>query len=251
MGGIVMNALDLIGLSSDVTGLSSIIINKLQPEDYQHRSFMNVIDKTITTVCNEYRDFLNESNEYSNHHFPKEYDEIIKETIKNSISNNESFTPEKILPNECEFPNAERERLYSNIINKLRKNSLEFFIKEKLIDSDKGIKEILSILNKEQPHSIEKSKELHKIKTTRTPTKKIDCIGRNQDITNLQNLLYKSNFVILVNGLGGIGKTELSKEFYFKKNGQYKKIFWYEYEKNIKHTFIRQSKIWNDENYFD
>lgn len=246
-----MNALDLIGLASDVTGLSSTIINKLQPEDYQYRSFMNVIDKTITIVCNEYRDFLNESNEYSNHHFPKEYDEIIKEAIKNSISNNESFAPEKILPNECEFPNAERERLYSNIINKLRKNSLEFFIKEKLIDSDKGIKEILAILNKEQPHSIEKSKELHKIKTTRTPTKKIDCIGRNQDITNLQNLLYKSNFVILVNGLGGIGKTELSKEFYFEKNGQYKKIFWYEYEKNIKHTFIRQSKIWNDENYFD
>ena len=60
---------------------------------------------------------------------------------------------------------------------------MEFFIKEKLIDSDQGIKEILSILNKEQPHSIEKSKELHKIKTTRTPTKKIDCIGRNQDIT--------------------------------------------------------------------
>ena len=110
-----MNALDLIGLASDVTGLSSTIINKLQPEDYQYRSFMNVIDKTITTVCNEYRDFLNESNEYSNHHFPKEYDEIIKEAIKNSISNNESFTPEKILPNECEFPNAERERLYSNI----------------------------------------------------------------------------------------------------------------------------------------
>ena len=29
-----MNALDLIGLASDVTGLSSTIINKLQPEDY-------------------------------------------------------------------------------------------------------------------------------------------------------------------------------------------------------------------------
>ncbi len=41
-----MNALDLIGLASDVTGLSSTIINKLQPEDYQYRSFMNVIDKT-------------------------------------------------------------------------------------------------------------------------------------------------------------------------------------------------------------
>lgn len=249
-----MDALNALGLVADTTGIASLIINKLKHEDYQYKEFINIVAKTIKTVCQEYRDFLTESHEYNNFHFPKEYDEIIVQAVIESINNNETFTVEMLLPDEFEFPNSDKERLYSNIISKLQRNSIDYLVREKLIILEENIDEIKDIIkNIEKQINTKKIKKdsIYKIKSTRTPTKKIECIGRQKDIIELQKLLDKSNFVILLNGLGGIGKTELSKKYYFEKNKQYKTIFWFEYENNIKSTFVRQSKIWKNENYFE
>ncbi|MGE5344019.1 MAG: tetratricopeptide repeat protein [Candidatus Omnitrophota bacterium] len=58
---------------------------------------------------------------------------------------------------------------------------------------------------------------------TPLPSRKVHLIGREKDLISLENSLNKSDRVVLVNGLGGIGKTEVCKAFFLKNY----KIYWY------------------------
>lgn len=53
-----------------------------------------------------------------------------------------------------------------------------------------------------------------------------DIIGRTNEINDINNLLLNNSKVLLVNGLGGIGKTTIAKVYIDKYKERYKHIVW-------------------------
>ena len=61
---------------------------------------------------------------------------------------------------------------------------------------------------------------------TRLPYRKIDLIGREMELTEIANRLQNTRRVLLVNGLGGIGKTEVCKTFFLEHYRHYAYAGW-------------------------
>jgi tetratricopeptide (TPR) repeat protein len=82
---------------------------------------------------------------------------------------------------------------------------------------------------------IEKSKNL-----TKNPSKSKLFVEREDDIESIKNLLESNDVAIIVNGMGGIGKTELAKNYYWKESNleNYKHFAWINYSDNIKKSFL-------------
>ncbi|MEA5259741.1 tetratricopeptide repeat protein [Arcicella aquatica] len=63
--------------------------------------------------------------------------------------------------------------------------------------------------------------------TIRMPTLNLkDVIGREEEIEELHSMLFENKQVVLVNGLGGIGKTTLSQAYLTKYAEQYQHLAW-------------------------
>ena len=53
-----------------------------------------------------------------------------------------------------------------------------------------------------------------------------EFVGREEDLKRVEGLLQKSSKIVLMNGLGGIGKTTLAKVFIHQKKSNYNHILW-------------------------
>ena len=60
---------------------------------------------------------------------------------------------------------------------------------------------------------------------------------------DIRGLLNEKNMVLLVNGLGGIGKTEVCKAFLRDNMGSFKHVGWIDYISSIKESFVNQFMI--------
>ena len=63
-----------------------------------------------------------------------------------------------------------------------------------------------------------------------------ECLGREDDLRELAAKLEKSQKVVVVNGLGGIGKTTLAKAWFQNVQDQYKHFLWIELTGNDDQT---------------
>ena len=72
-------------------------------------------------------------------------------------------------------------------------------------------------------------REMPKSLTQKIPTTNPgNIIGRESELTDLQELLFSERQVVLVNGIGGIGKTTLAQAYVHKHWLEYKHIAWIE-----------------------
>ncbi|MCX7749313.1 MAG: tetratricopeptide repeat protein [Clostridia bacterium] len=78
---------------------------------------------------------------------------------------------------------------------------------------------------------------------TSLPPKNIELIGRKKELQELSTRLKKAKRLLLVNGMGGIGKTELCKAFFWSNYHKYKNVGWIEYTESIKESFINQFHV--------
>lgn len=74
-------------------------------------------------------------------------------------------------------------------------------------------------------------------------------VGRDQEISDIQEWLKKKKMMVIINGVGGIGKTTVCK-YLFKHsierlNHTYKHIAWVDYNKNLANSFIKAFHILN------
>jgi len=68
-------------------------------------------------------------------------------------------------------------------------------------------------------------------------------IGREDELKSLEAQLQKQAPVLLVQGLGGIGKTELCKHYLWKHDDDYQQVGWLDYSGSLKATFVSQIEV--------
>ncbi len=56
--------------------------------------------------------------------------------------------------------------------------------------------------------------------------KRTEFVGREEDLRKLMHKLQRESSVLLLNGLGGIGKTTLAKEYVYRHQNEYRHIAW-------------------------
>ncbi len=78
---------------------------------------------------------------------------------------------------------------------------------------------------------------------TALPPKTTGFIGREEDLQELDARLKAKNQVLLVNGLGGIGKTEVCRNYFWANTNKFEKLGWIDYLGNLKESFTNQFQI--------
>ncbi|MEL6867762.1 MAG: NB-ARC domain-containing protein [Bacteroidota bacterium] len=71
-----------------------------------------------------------------------------------------------------------------------------------------------------------------------------DIVGREKDLAELHSRLSEHKAVLLVNGMGGVGKTTLAAAYVFKYAHQYEKIAWItQSEEGVVSSFIQNQQL--------
>jgi len=73
---------------------------------------------------------------------------------------------------------------------------------------------------------------------TPMPAKTIDLVGREKELKDMAHLLGSSHCVLLVNGLGGVGKTELCKRYFWDNIENYNHLAWVDVVGNTRESFV-------------
>lgn len=79
---------------------------------------------------------------------------------------------------------------------------------------------------------------------TKVPTIDFEeVIGRQSDLNKINQILQSDTKLVLVNGVGGIGKTTLAKAYLKNYSDQYKHIVWLQCHESIKKTIIQNDVL--------
>ncbi|MGD2086647.1 MAG: toll/interleukin-1 receptor domain-containing protein [Candidatus Aminicenantes bacterium] len=73
---------------------------------------------------------------------------------------------------------------------------------------------------------------------TSLPQRKIALIGREEDLQMLDERIKETDRLLLVNGLGGIGKTEVCKRFFMEHYKEFAFAGWINYISSIKESMV-------------
>ncbi len=125
------------------------------------------------------------------------------------------------------------------------KNEKKVFFKDYISVADfKNIlkQDLLLYLKEKFPKPVEERRETGSLLTQRPP-RVVKFVGRDKELKELAALLQQAGQVVLVNGLGGIGKTELCKRFFYDHEKDFHTIAWIDYTGSIKESFARQVNI--------
>ncbi len=71
---------------------------------------------------------------------------------------------------------------------------------------------------------------------TELPKRKIDLLGREHELKYIKDKLALSERVLVVNGIGGIGKTEVCKRFFMDRYCDYNYAAWVDYTGSLKES---------------
>jgi len=88
------------------------------------------------------------------------------------------------------------------------------------------------------PRSASLPGQVKTILLTALPKRHIKFLGREKELADLEKKLDQSERVLLVNGLGGIGKTEVCKRFFMDHYSRYRWAGWIDYLGNIKESMV-------------
>ena len=84
---------------------------------------------------------------------------------------------------------------------------------------------------------------LHQL--TNPPPKGNELLHRDSTVSDLQKLIENDKNIVLVNGLGGIGKTSIARKVYHNIKDQYKHIAWIEYQESLKRSLLSSLYIFD------
>jgi tetratricopeptide (TPR) repeat protein len=73
---------------------------------------------------------------------------------------------------------------------------------------------------------------------TPLPKRHIKLLGREKELAELEKIMGRAERVLLVNGMGGIGKTEVCKRFFMDHYSRYRWAGWIDYLGTIKESLV-------------
>jgi hypothetical protein len=73
---------------------------------------------------------------------------------------------------------------------------------------------------------------------TALPQREIEIIGREEELKMLDERLKETKRLLLLNGLGGIGKTEVCKRFFLDNYQRFSFAGWFDYVSSIKESLV-------------
>ena len=101
-------------------------------------------------------------------------------------------------------------------------------------------KKIKEIKKKEEPSTVvqevirkQETVKLDERLLTSEPTRNIEFVGRVDEIKEIKENLVANNLIYIVNGIGGVGKSELSYEYFHQYKNNYKKTAFIELSDDI------------------
>ena len=74
-------------------------------------------------------------------------------------------------------------------------------------------------------------------------TKPADFVGRETELVKLHTLLDKGKKSVIVNGLGGIGKTSLALQYVWQYKEHYHHIVWVQQQSSLLLAFMTEKKL--------
>ncbi|MGH1364718.1 MAG: tetratricopeptide repeat protein [Calditrichia bacterium] len=74
---------------------------------------------------------------------------------------------------------------------------------------------------------------------TGTPPQNAGFVGRKEDLRQLETSLNDAGAVVVVNGLGGIGKTELCRHFFHEQKTNFDHLLWVDYFGSFRESLVR------------
>jgi len=77
---------------------------------------------------------------------------------------------------------------------------------------------------------------------TQLPPRKVHLIGREAELGALAKRVEETNRAVLLNGLGGIGKTEVCKTFFMEHYKEFSFAGWIDYVSSIKESLVNSIK---------
>ncbi len=81
---------------------------------------------------------------------------------------------------------------------------------------------------------------------TTLPRRKIKLLGRQKDLQWLEQQVKSRHPLLLVNGIGGIGKTEVCKDFFYNHYSQYTFAGWFDYVSSLQES-IANAVDWDSD----
>ncbi|MFW2502368.1 tetratricopeptide repeat protein [Clostridium diolis] len=78
---------------------------------------------------------------------------------------------------------------------------------------------------------------------TALPTKNIDIIGRDSTVKSIMDLLIEKKVDVLINAVGGVGKTEICKKILRDNMNRFTHVAWINYNASFKQCFVEQFKF--------
>ncbi|EAY26058.1 tetratricopeptide repeat protein [Microscilla marina] len=126
---------------------------------------------------------------------------------------------------------------YHNIEKQYRQNTLDFAVLQR--ERNKVCEALLQIIGK-----IEHNNQSGLISSTRLLTKfppqlqPDKVFGRAQDLKRLENILSKQAPVVVINGLGGVGKSTLARLYLSHHQGKFDHIAWLPFHHSFAQTIL-------------
>jgi tetratricopeptide (TPR) repeat protein len=213
-------------------------VNYLGPE-YEEDEIINKTNKAIETTLDRFFDEFNTDFGKRSQSFLARQDNIDR-LIRRIYLDHQDLKPGDLNPDgDVGIPSASPE-------------ALAFVIRvfEEEIKKDRAlVKEIETIKRNREIEEINKrTRRIEKNQTqqqasvtdppphllTPLPPRKTDLVGRDEDMTQLHERVNKARPLLLVNGLGGIGKTELCKRFIHEHHSHYSHVAWIDYSHSLK-----------------
>ncbi len=142
------------------------------------------------------------------------------------------------LSEQLEKQSEDENKQLENEITGISKEELFEFIKDSYGKTADNISSIVSTIHKILDNETQPKQYVKHIPATITT-----FTGRENDLTELHSLLEEERTVLLLNGLGGIGKTTAAQEYAKRNDDYYDSIIWLDYEDSFKSSFIKLNEF--------
>ena len=237
-----------IGLTADAIDIASYVWSKIKKDTACYNDFNDVITKIVKFGCDDYCNLLKK--EHSNIKLTDSYKSRICIVVTDALDHDEEFTWD-MLPDNDSLSQDEKQRLFRAINMQLHR-SLGSLIcdaknKKKFAEIKTCLSELAHSMNRLETFLADAKQTYvqYKIVTVDVAQRPTDKYITRLEEQKIKDKLNASHKILLVSGIGGIGKSEICKVLFYQYIESLKPQYvgWLQFNKNFKDTLNLKFKM--------